>query len=460
MSKVKPPAQAARSTEWQVALISRGISSVGLLLALLIVHFSCSPQLVVGKKAAVRKMVRKSPVFQEHFTGFVLYDPEEETFIEDYLGDKYFTPASNTKLFTWYAGLRLLGDSIPALRYAEVNDTIYFSGTGDPTFLHPDFEFQPALTLLADTSKTLVWQPETYADPGFGPGWSWDDYMFYYQSERAGLPIYGNFARFSMLPGDSLPSVSPDFLQPFVESRPFQKNRALVERDISYNSFVFYQPQEADTLERDVPFKYSFTLARELLQDTLKQPVIFGFKPDSLRWNVLKGYPSQKVYQAMLQPSDNFIAEQVLVMCSSYLGDTLSGTRAIDFIKKNYLTTLPDVPVWQDGSGLSRYNMFTPRSIVALLDETSTLAVSDDLYQSLAIGGRAGTLRNWYTGVSEPYVFAKTGTLSGVHALSGFIRCSSGKVMIFSFMHNNYAGFTNPIRQEMQGVLEFVRDRY
>jgi len=421
---------------------------------------SCSPQLVVGKKATVKKMVRQSPVFQEHFTGFVLYDPEEKTFIEDYLGDKYFTPASNTKLFTWYAGLRLLGDSIPSLRYAEVNDTLFFSGTGDPTFLHPDFDFQPAFALLANTTKTLIWHPETYADPGFGPGWSWDDYMFYYQSERAGLPMYGNFARFSMLPGDSLPVVSPDFLQPFVETRPYQKDRVRVERDISYNSFIFYHPEEADTLERDVPFKYSFTLAREMLQDTLKKPVIFGFKPDSLQWKMLKGYPSQKVYQAMLQPSDNFIAEQVLVMCSSYLGDTLSGSKAIEFIKKNYLNTLPDVPVWHDGSGLSRYNMFTPRSIVALLDETSTLAISDNLYHSLAIGGRAGTIRNWYTGVSEPYVFAKTGTLSGVHALSGFIRCSSGKVMIFSFMHNNYAGFTNPIREEMQSVLEFVRDRY
>tara|TARA_R110000737_G_C14519089_1_gene475054 strand:- start:816 stop:1130 length:315 start_codon:yes stop_codon:yes gene_type:complete len=104
--------------------------------------------------------------------------------------------------------------------------------------------------------------------------------------------------------------------------------------------------------------------------------------------------------------------------------------------------------------------MFTPRSLVALLEETSTLVEQKELFRTLAIGGQAGTIRRWYAGETEPYVFAKTGTLSGVHSLSGFIKTNSGKVLIFSFMHNNYPGFTNPIREQMQEVLEFVRDKY
>ncbi len=429
-------------------------------LAVLALLGSCSPRLVISKKLVVKKMIRNSPVFQGHFTGFVLYNPETGEYIDDHFGDKYFTPASNTKLFTYYAGLRLLGDSVPAIRFAEQNDTLYFSGTGDPTFLHPDFEFQPAYRFLSDTTKTLVWHPETYKDPAFGPGWSWDDYYFYYQPERAGLPLFGNIARFYMLPGDTVPTVNPPFFQEFVETRPFEKNRYLVERDMSFNSYLFFRPEAADTVERDVPFRYSFELARQLLQDTLKKPVLFGYKPDTLPWQVLKGTPSKNVYKAMLQPSDNFLAEQILVMGSSYLGDTLSGGNTMWFIKKNYLNELPDPPVWHDGSGLSRYNMFTPRSIVALLTEIADLVPQDDLFRSLPIGGKEGTIRRWYAGIEEPYVFAKTGTLSGVHCLSGYIKCKSGKVLVFSFMHNNYAGFTNPIRAEMQKVLEFVRDNY
>lgn len=431
-----------------------------LILSLSIVQFSCSPRLVISKKVVLRQMVKKSPAFSDHFTGFALYDPASKLFLEEQNADKYFTPASNTKLFTYYAGLRMLGDSIPALKYALVNDTLYFTGTGDPTFLHPDFEYQPAYNLLADTSVALVWHPENYKDPVFGPGWSWDDYHYYYQPERAGLPIYGNFARFSMHPGDSVPTVTPPFFKDFVETRPFEKQRVMVERDLSYNSYLFFAPEKADTIERDVPYKYSFALARELLQDTLRKPVVFGYKPDHMPWTTLKGYPAQKVYQAMLWPSDNFIAEQILVMCSSQFGDTLSGGNTMWFIKNSYLNNLPDSPIWHDGSGLSRYNMFTPRSLVALLEETSTLVEQKELFRTLAIGGEAGTIRNWYRGENEPYVFAKTGTLSGVHALSGFIKTNSGKVLIFSFMHNNYPGFTNPIRQDMQEVLEFIRDRY
>ncbi|MEQ9378492.1 MAG: D-alanyl-D-alanine carboxypeptidase [Imperialibacter sp.] len=431
------------------------------LIAMLVIsQFSCSPQLVISKKMVLKQMVKKSPDFADHFTGFVLYDPETKTYLADQNGDKYFTPASNTKLFTYYSGIRLLGDSIPALKYAEANDTLFFTGTGDPTFLHPDFEYQPAFDLLSDTSKALIWQPENYKDPVFGPGWSWDDYLYYYQPERAGLPIYGNFVRFSMLPGDTTPKVNPPFFQQFVEARPFEKQRTLVERDLSYNSYLFFTPEKLDTVERDVPFKYSFSLGRELLQDTLKKPVIFGYKPDSLQWKTLKGYPSQKVYQAMLWPSDNFIAEQILVMCSSGFGDTLSGNNALWFVKNKYLSNLPDAPIWHDGSGLSRYNMFTPRSLVGLLEETSTLVEQKELFRTLAIGGQAGTIRRWYAGDAEPYVFAKTGTLSGVHSLSGFIKTNSGKVLIFSFMHNNYPGFTNPIREQMQEVLEFIRDKY
>ena len=74
----------------------------------------------------------------------------------NYNGDKYFTPASNTKIFTLFAGLTMLQDSIPAFKYAVNKDTITLQGTGDPTFLHNYFKDSTALKIIDNYAKVNV----------------------------------------------------------------------------------------------------------------------------------------------------------------------------------------------------------------------------------------------------------------------------------------------------------------
>ena len=68
---------------------------------------------------------------------------------------KYFTPASTMKLFSFYTGLHLLGDSLPSLRYFSRHDTLFFQGTGDPTLLHGDVPSRRAYSFLLN-------RPEKY----------------------------------------------------------------------------------------------------------------------------------------------------------------------------------------------------------------------------------------------------------------------------------------------------------
>ena len=68
----------------------------------------------------------------------------------------------------------------------------------------------------------------------------------------------------------------------------------------------------------------------------------------------------------MLLESDNFIAEQILMMASIKLNDSIAPDKVISYMKENYLNDLPQMK-WVDGSGLSRYNLFTPKTIVLLL---------------------------------------------------------------------------------------------
>ncbi len=161
----------------------------------------------------------------------------------------------------------------------------------------------------------------------------------------------------------------------------------------------------------------------------------------------------------MMQESDNFIAEQLLLVCAAVLSDTLQPEIAIKHIQTNFLNDLPDKPVWVDGSGLSRYNLFTPRSIVRTWEKIYELVPRDRLFALLAVGGKSGTIRNWYK-ADRPYIFGKTGSLSNNHSLSGYLVTRKGKTLIFSFMNSNFTASGSEVRRNMQSILNFIYETY
>ena len=80
------------------------------------------------KKRKIKKLFKHSAIVKDHFTGFALYDLDNKKMIYEQNASKYFTPASNTKLFTFYTCLKMLGDSIPTLKYVIHNDSLIFWG--------------------------------------------------------------------------------------------------------------------------------------------------------------------------------------------------------------------------------------------------------------------------------------------------------------------------------------------
>ncbi|WP_332368844.1 D-alanyl-D-alanine carboxypeptidase [Spirosoma telluris] len=163
--------------------------------ALLPLVFVC---FVIGCSPARRIShdLRTNPIYTDHFTGVALYDPTRQKALIQYNADKPFTPASNTKLFSFYTGLLSLRDSLPVLRYVTSGDSLIFWGTGNPLLLHPDLPDTSALAFLQNRPEKLFFSSANYAGPRFGPGWAWDDYNDDYSPELAPLPIYGNVARF------------------------------------------------------------------------------------------------------------------------------------------------------------------------------------------------------------------------------------------------------------------------
>ena len=83
----------------------------------------------------------------------------------------------------------------------------------------------------------------------------------------------------------------------------------------------------------------------------------------------------------------------------------------------------------------------------------------DKLFNLFAVGGKTGTLKSNYGG-KKPYIYAKSGTLSNNYSLSGYLVTNSGITLIFSMMNNHYTKQNWQVRQELQKLLEYVRDNY
>ncbi|WKN42817.1 D-alanyl-D-alanine carboxypeptidase/D-alanyl-D-alanine-endopeptidase [Tunicatimonas pelagia] len=442
-------------------------SSINLLAtATVLLIISCTTRPGVRSRE-LKGLVGESPVFERSFTGFALYDTERGEMVYEYQPNKYFTPASNTKIFTLYAGLKMLGDSIPALQYQIQSDTLIFTGTGDPTFLHPDIQRidttyeNQVYQFLKNSDRKLVYVERPTTDDYFGPGWAWGDYNYYYSSEKSVFPIYANVVRFQFKENIAKPFPYPRYFNSFVQGFPNANQPSYLRRDRHQNAFYYGAKPDTLAFARDVPFIQSASLVLDLLQDTLKQRV--SRLPDypGEFTDTLYSLPADSVYQRMMQLSDNFIAEQLLLVCSSTQQDTLSSEWTIDYVTENYLSNLPDKPIWVDGSGLSRYNLQTPRSIVALLQKVDEELADERIKTIFPAGGVSGTIEHWYGNPGgAPYVFAKTGTLSNKHALSGFLFTRSGKKLIFSFMHNNYITSSSVLKVEMEQVLRKLYEEY
>ena len=149
--------------------------------------------------------------------------------------------------------------------------------------------------------------------------------------------------------------------------------------------------------------------------------------------------------------SDNFYAEQTLLMVARKLSGAMNEKVAIDSLLRTDFAALPQPPSWADGSGLSRYNLFTPEDFVTILRSMKNEFGMERLKQIFPTGG-AGTIKNYYKKDSG-FIYAKTGTLSGVVAFSGFLTTKKNRMLIFSILVNNHHSSATKVREAIEKFL-------
>lgn len=429
----------------------------------------------VQKKAIPTTMddLLTDSVLSHAHVGIAVYDVAEGRYIARHNAERYFVPASNTKLFSCYAGMKYLGDSLPGIQYAITAKGLVIRPTGDPTLLHPDYNRQPVVNFLKAIPLPLAIIKSNWQSEALGAGWSWDDYNDYYMAERSPLPVYGNILRWIQ---DKNPQANTDSLNPFDQSvsiyslpevnwpvhfNPDMKTKRFhVQRQRDANDYTITEGNESHK-EQEVPFVTNgLQAALELLPDTIgkKITLIDQWPDDATKLETLYSQPADSMFRPMMHRSDNFFAEQTLLMVSNALLKRMDENAIIDTLLRSDFKDLPQRPHWADGSGLSRFNLFTPADFVWLLNKMKDDFGMDRLQNILATGG-TGTLRNYYQQDSGR-IFAKTGTLNGVVSISGYLYTRHNKLLLFSVLVNNHNGNTSHIRSRVQDFIDRIRDRY
>ncbi len=465
-----------------------------LLFFFFLVSGSCTSTRYFGKTSIPGNFLN-DPAISDTHVGVAIYDAGSEKYIYTHNSDKFFLPASNIKLATLYAGLKYLGDSIPGMQYSVHNDTVYLFPTGDPTFMLLDFPVQPVLDFLINVEKPVVFIEPHWRTGSLGYGWPWNFYLDYYMPERSPFPIYGNGMIWAQ---KEMAGLDEDVMVTLVSSyprHPWQveikdggNEKFEVIRPVTVNDYTVYPGLEGDR-EMFVPFATNgMQAALELLKDTLKKdimvapcgaafinqrglPVRSGIKDFPFTDHhsgitvhpehpgTIYSRPADSLFRPMMHYSDNFYAEQTLLMISQKLFGVMDETLLIDYLLENDFKYLPHPVRWVDGSGLSRYNLFTPESIVWLLGKMKDEYGFDRTSRLLPTGGE-GTLKNHYMDEKRK-IYAKTGTLGGnAVSLSGYIVTKGGRNLIFSVLVNNHYKASDEVRSATESFLKEIIRRY
>jgi len=415
------------------------------------------------QKAANQNILEVNNLSGAHI-GIHVFDPSTNSNLFSYQSNKYFVPASNTKIVTCFAALQYLGDSVLAAQMVATDSGMHVYASGDPTFLQPEYATHPLFNVLKNTNKIYLHTPSFTAKP-FGQGWSWDDYDASYMPSRSAFPMYGNVVRVAKNAGQL--SVTPSFFKDSISGLQSNVDKGFsVSRQMASNQFLVQPTAGNNTLE-EIPYRTSnWTTAPLTLEASLLSEALGGTKVIALEDARENNAPvtATKVYSrpldSLLKPlmhrSDNFYAEQALLMVGKGLHQSFDDKKTIAYLLANDLSDLAQKPNWVDGSGLSRYNLFTPENFTSILHKMYTSYTFERLQNIFPTGGEAGgTLTSNYKNLNGK-IFAKTGTLSGQVALSGYLITKKGKTLIFSVLVNNHTTTASNVRKAVEQFIQVL----
>lgn len=404
---------------------------------------------------------------------------------------KLVVPASNMKIVTMAVAAERLGwnftyetklETTGVNRDGVLHGDLVVTGSGDPSIGSHDSgpamlfdEWADALTKagIGRVDGRIVGDDGAFDDDGIGPGWAWDYLADGYAARSSALSYNENVAVVRLTPGAAPKSPVEIELTPPGHGLAVT-NQVTTGEPRSATSVDFYRLPGSDavTIRGSVPAGAT-TVIRTTSVDNPTKFFVEGFRlalasrgiavtsgawdlddvatpPSGPRKLIARHVspPLGELAGDFLKVSQNFYGEMFLKTigkAATGTGSTESGRQAVRETMAQWKIP-PDALVMYDGSGLSRYNYVTADTIVAILKHVwETEALRGPFLAALPVGGKDGTLENrMKNSVLDGRVQAKTGTISNVRSLSGFVETKSGERIVFSMIANH---FTAPSAQ-------------
>lgn len=417
---------------------------------------ACNTYKQFNTKQAFKQKVIKSKELSSALCGISLYDLDQNREVYNYLGNKYFMPASTQKIITTYVGLKYLGDRIPSFNYwLQDGGTIFIQPLADPTFLNDKFTSQEGIALLKNFKRIRLYCPDD-AVQKMGSGWAHEDYLLSFSAQQSLMPLYGNLATISATNGNI--SIQPNaFKKAMIVQAPRAENFSATK---IWDSNIFTVLPGSVSTQR-IPFTPDASTIAKLLADTLRVPVeLAGTLPSDKPPMVFYSQATNDMLRAMMLDSDNFIAEQTMLMVGLKQWKTSQISSVIDSLTKSDFSSLPQVPKMVDGSGLSRYNMCSPNSMIQVLNQLYHDFGWNRIGKIFAAGNQGKQLTGYFDGDYANHIYAKTGGMSNNTALCGYLVTKKGHRLSFAIFANHFPGKVADSRRQFEKFLKNVIDTY
>jgi D-alanyl-D-alanine carboxypeptidase/D-alanyl-D-alanine-endopeptidase (penicillin-binding protein 4) len=431
-------------------------------------------------------------------TGAVLYERN---------GGKLVMPASNMKLVTMAVAAERLGwdfryetrlEYTGKIAEGTLTGDLIVTGSGDPSIVARDAGPAPVFNEWADAllragirlvNGRLIGNDNAFDDAGVGVGWEWDDLTAGYAAPSGGLSYNENVVRIAITPGRNVAETARVELVPPAGIFEIDNGVVTAAAGSTNRLELIRMPFTTRLTVRGTVAAGSSPVIRTMAVDNPTRFFVEGLaaalasRGISIRggaWDIddlpeLPGPEGRRLVARreslplsflaghFMKDSQNFYGETFLKTIGrtgGSVGSSSTGRQAVlETLGKWGVTA--DAIVMRDGSGLSRQNYVTADAIVIVLKRMwQDERMRGRFLPLLPVAGHDGTLESRMKGtILNGRVQAKTGTISNVRSLSGFVDTKSGEKLVFSMIANHFTASSAAIDGVVEKALVRLVDR-